>query len=149
MKIYVASSWRNEEQPEVVRLLREWGHEVYDFRHPNLGRGRPDGFRWDEIDPDWQSWTPEQYRAALDHPVAVDGFEADKAGMDWADACVLVTPCGRSAHSEAAYMAGEGKPSFVLLRPGEPELMYRLFTALFVDVEELVDELQSREWGES
>ena len=33
-KIYVASSWRNEYYPEVVRQLREAGHEVYDFRNP-------------------------------------------------------------------------------------------------------------------
>ena len=28
--IYVASSWRNEYYPEVVKALREAGHEVYD-----------------------------------------------------------------------------------------------------------------------
>lgn len=33
-KIYVASSWRNQHQPQVVSFLREQGHEVYDFRHP-------------------------------------------------------------------------------------------------------------------
>ena len=37
-KIYVASSWRNREQPSVVKALREAGHEVYDFRNP-----APDG----------------------------------------------------------------------------------------------------------
>ena len=47
MKIYVASSWRNERQPEVVRCLRQRGHEVYDFRHPTPGDF---GFRWSEID---------------------------------------------------------------------------------------------------
>ena len=31
-KIYLASSWRNERQPELVRTLRQAGHEVYDFR---------------------------------------------------------------------------------------------------------------------
>ena len=34
MKIYVASSWRNAQQPAVVARLREAGHEVYDFRNP-------------------------------------------------------------------------------------------------------------------
>lgn len=28
MRIYVASSWRNEHQPAVVKALREEGHEV-------------------------------------------------------------------------------------------------------------------------
>lgn len=37
MKIYVASSWRNERQPEVVEHLRSFGYEVYDFRNPAPG----------------------------------------------------------------------------------------------------------------
>ena len=32
-KIYVASSWRNQYFPDVVKILREYGHEVYDFRN--------------------------------------------------------------------------------------------------------------------
>ena len=37
MKIYVASSWRNTYQQDVVAKLRKLGHEVYDFR--GLGDG--------------------------------------------------------------------------------------------------------------
>ena len=37
MKIYVASSWRNEFQHNVVKALREDGHEVYDFREDGDG----------------------------------------------------------------------------------------------------------------
>lgn len=122
-RIYVASSWRNEQQPEIVRLLRGAGHEVYDFRNPRPG---DHGFAWSEIDPEWQSWTPEQFRDALDHPIAGLGFLSDFRGMNWADCCVLVLPCGRSAHLEAGYFAGAGKPVYVLLADGEPELMYRL-----------------------
>jgi hypothetical protein len=44
MKIYVASSWRNEaRQQETVRVLREKGHTVYDFRNPSEG---DNGFGW-------------------------------------------------------------------------------------------------------
>lgn len=45
-KVYVASSWRNQHQPQVVSFLREQGHEVYDFRHP---AGKT-GFQWSQID---------------------------------------------------------------------------------------------------
>nr|DAI36486.1 MAG TPA: Nucleoside deoxyribosyltransferase [Caudoviricetes sp.] len=45
-KIYVASSWRNQHQPQVVSFLREQGHEVYDFRHP---AGKT-GFQWSQIE---------------------------------------------------------------------------------------------------
>ena len=33
-KIYVASSWRNVFQQDVVNILRDLGHEVYDFKNP-------------------------------------------------------------------------------------------------------------------
>jgi len=32
LRVYVASSWRNEFQPGVVAVLKADGHEVYDFR---------------------------------------------------------------------------------------------------------------------
>ena len=64
-KIYVASSWRNQHQPQVVSFLREQGHEVYDFRHP---AGKT-GFQWSQIDEDWENWSTDQYRAALEHPL--------------------------------------------------------------------------------
>jgi len=35
MKIYVASSWRNEKQSLAVTYLRGSGHEVYDFKNPD------------------------------------------------------------------------------------------------------------------
>ena len=95
-KIYVASSWRNQHQPQVVSFLREQGHEVYDFRHP---AGKT-GFQWSQIDEDWENWSTDQYRAALEHPIAQAGFKSDFDAMQWADVCVLVLPCGRSAHSE-------------------------------------------------
>lgn len=46
-KIYVASSWRNVFQQDVVNILRNFGHEVYDFKNPPHGNG---GFQWSDID---------------------------------------------------------------------------------------------------
>lgn len=145
MKIYLASSWRNGWQPIVLMALREAGHEVYDFRNRhNATEDHGVGFHWEEIDPDWKSWTAEGFREGLKSPRAQQGFAADKDGMDWADACVLLLPCGRSAHLEAGYMAGEGKPVHVLLSNDEvvPELMYGLLTTLSVTMGELVGELR-------
>jgi len=134
-KIYVASSWRNDYQPGVVRLLRSLGHEVYDFRSPPNG---DKGFSWFEVDAPWQSWTPEQYRENLQCPIAKRGFSNDWQGMLWADLCVLVLPSGRSAHTEAGYMAGSKKP-VIVYQPSacEPELMYRLFSRIVVSESEL------------
>lgn len=126
MKIYVASSWRNPYQPDVVKNLKSKGHEVYDFRNPEPGNT---GFHWSQIDEDWEYWTPNEFVEGLKHPLADEGFKFDKDALDWAEACVLVLPCGKSAHLEAGYMAGQGKPVFIRLnRPVEPELMYKLAT---------------------
>ena len=111
MKIYVASSWRNPWQPGVVELLRGLKHEVYDFRAPAPGVS---GFGWSQIDDWWKGWTPSQYRAALDHPMARRGFANDFDAMKWADAIVLVLPCGSSAHLELGWGCGAGKKTAVL-----------------------------------
>jgi hypothetical protein len=138
MNIYVASSWRNERQPEVVKALREAGHDVYDFREPAPG---VTGFAWSDIDPNWQQWTPSEFRDALYHPIAVDGFNRDHDAMLWAEAFVMVMPCGRSAHLEAGW-GTNGEPTAILLSNGEPELMYRLALIsggeLCVDLDEVL-----------
>ncbi len=142
MKIYVASSWRNERQPEAVERLRKEGHEVYDFRHPHMGPGQGSvGFHWSDIDPDWMVWSPKLFRSALNHQVAVDGFTSDLTGMKWADTGVLVMPCGRSAHLELGWLAGAGKRTVILLADGEPELMYGLADDICVDLDEVVQAL--------
>ena len=138
MKIYVASSWRNETQPEVVRDLRDFGHEVYDFRNPRPG---DTGFRWSEIDPNWRQWTPEHYRKGLEHDIAKAGFQSDFEAMHWADAFVLVQPCGRSAHLELGWACGAGKLTVILLADGEPELMNKLADYVCVDMEEVLNVL--------
>lgn len=122
-RIYVASSWRNEEQPSVVQFLRDQMHAVYDFRNPPNSTG----FSWSQIDGNWQNWTPAQFKSALDNHIAKKGFASDQDAMDWADICVLVLPSGRSAHLEAGYMAGQQKKVVVYMpKSVEPELMYRL-----------------------
>lgn len=121
--IYVASSWRNSYQPAVVEALRGEGHVVYDFRNPP---GRT-GFAWSDIDPDWRAWSARRYIEVLKHPVAEAGFRSDFDAMRAADLCVLVLPCGRSAHLELGWMAGAGKRTVVLTRDGEePELMAKM-----------------------
>jgi len=135
MKIYVASSWRNVIQPRIVSGLRELGHEVYDFKNPREGDC---GFHWSEIDPDWQNWDENEYRSALKHPIAQAGFDSDFNAMKWAEACVLVLPCGRSAHIEAGYFTGSGKQLHILiLEATEPELMYKMATSINTSAEEL------------
>ncbi|WP_375425970.1 hypothetical protein [uncultured Friedmanniella sp.] len=135
-RIYVASSWRCTLQPGVVKALRDQGHQVYDFRNPDGGTG----FAWSEIDPDWLGWSPVAYRALLEHPRALAGYESDFAAMEWADTFVLVLPCGRSAHLELGWAVGQEKRTAILLSSEgfEPELMYRMVDKLAVSLDELL-----------
>jgi hypothetical protein len=135
-KIYVASSWRNAIQPFVVTSLREEGHLVYDFRNPAPGDS---GFSWASIDPYWRDWSASQYLDALNHKRAVDGYAHDIGAMQWADTCVLVLPCGRSAHLELGWMAGSGKRTIILTRDGEePELMAKMATKICTSLDQVL-----------
>ena len=145
--IYVASSWRNEHQPHVVEVLRAVGHQVYDFRHPAPGDS---GFSWskltgpgydDMVPPSF--WKPADLELALRHPVARQAHGLDQAALDAATACVLLLPCGSSAHLEAGYCAGRGVPTIVYAPSTirEPELMYLTFglEPIITTEQELVD----------
>ncbi len=139
MKVYVASSWRNVYQPLVVAELRQAGHEVYDFRNPRPGDS---GFAWSEIDPDWINWTPRRFRECLTHPIAEAGFASDMNALKDCDVCLLVLPCGRSAHLELGWAAGAGKRTIVLFNgQAEPELMYRMVHHVCVKMAEVLEAL--------
>ena len=139
VSIYVASSWRNEYYPEVVVKLRGAGFDVYDFRNPPSG---DPGFKWESIDPNFMDWTPSQYRNMLRHPKAERQFHNDIEAMEACDACVLVLPCGRSAHTEAGWFAGKGKMVFAYIpEKQEPELMYKLFDEVCCSIKELIEAL--------
>ena len=128
--IYVASSWRNTHQPSVVLELELQGYRVYDFKHP-----APDeyGFKWEEIDGEWKSWSLNDYKRGLDHSLAWIGYGRDLHALTHSDACVLVLPCGASAHMEFSYMLGQHKPGFIYKPDGEGfriELMYKMASGI-------------------
>ena len=151
MRIYVASSWRNDHQPKAVSALRALGHQVYDFKDS-------DGFSWKETsgatcadrhcplrgfthftdhqlcsDSNWvppqpeESWTFGDWQDALVHPAAERGFARDMSALTTAHACVLVLPSGRSAHLEAGYAIGQGKPTAIWVPEYDtPDLMVKM-----------------------
>lgn len=142
MRIYVASSWRNEaRQQATVRALRSLGHDVYDFRNPSPG---DHGFSWRQCASPEQLKDPARFRnEVLSHPIAQAGFAKDMGALSSADATVLVLPCGRSAHLELGWAAGHGQHTIVLLDDpiSEPELMYLACTSLAVSIDEVVARL--------
>lgn len=131
MKIYVASSWRNQRQPIVVNCLRHSGHDVYDFRK--------DGFGWHEVDANWEQWTAEEYVAALTHEHSIRGFNRDMKNLMECDVCIMIMPCGPSASMEMGWAVGAGKKVAVYIpATREPDLMVKmadLVTNHWMDIE--------------
>ena len=139
-KIYVASSWRNQYYTDVVGRLSEAGHEVYDFRNPPKGTG---GFHWSDINPNYMEWSVEQYREGLKSQKTEQQFANDIEALTWADTCLLVLPCGRSAHTEAGWLAGKGKRTIVYIpEMQEAELMYMLFDLVTDSLDEVISFLK-------
>lgn len=140
--IYVASSWRNRHQPALMHVLRAAGLDAYDFRHPEGATG----FAWREVMPNYTPGSnevlPSDYITGMAHPRAREGFDSDMAALRRADTCVLVLPCGRSAHLELGWAVGAGKRTAVLLDspdvPMVPELMYGMVDYLAPDVHSLL-----------
>jgi nucleoside 2-deoxyribosyltransferase len=132
LKIYVASSWKNDFYPLVVEKLRAQGYEVYDFR--------ADGFGWHEIDENWRLWTPTQMLDAHQHPHAIRHYQQDLAALTGADVVVAVLPFGLSAGMELGYAVGAGKYT-VVYAPAirEADLMLKMADATTTNFDEVLE----------
>lgn len=160
--IYVASSWRNPFHIAVVAALKAadrqqpgHGFEPYDFKNPAPG---DNGFAWSDVGmPSYDRGTNgpvpvSEYLAGLEHPRAIEGFANDFNAMMKCDTCVLVLPCGRSAHLEAGWFSGQpDRKLFILLNDepnnqirddGEmyviPELMYKMANGIATSLFDLL-----------
>ena len=131
MKIYIASSWKNEEQClSLAGLLRNEGHKVDCFCDPSTGRY---SFHWSElVKKEEDLATFDQFKFQED-PRTMRAFQEDKKWLDWSEAVVLLLPCGRSAHLEGGYAKGQGKLLYVLgdFPPGEFEVLYGFADGIF------------------
>ena len=129
MKIYLASSRRNEAFHGVVKLLRDAGHEVFNF-HEN-----------DTLNVGWET-KHQDTLAGHETPEVHGHFKRDVDAMKWADAVVLVLPAGKSAHLELGWAAGRNDKLAIIYSPepykGEPELMYRMCDAMLEGPERLL-----------
>ena len=136
MKVYVASSWRNDVYPRVVNALRLAGHEVYDFRHQSVS--------WEGFDRNvTDGVTSEELLEVLDHPVVQERFRSDMTALKGCDAVVCVLPCGRSAHLELGYGIGTGKLTVLLWHDGdEPDIMHNAVDRIVFSVHEIVAALE-------
>ncbi len=96
MKIYIASSWKNQHAVEMLTsLLRDRGHEVLSFVENNFGGGHG-------------STKPINFEEWVMTEQAQKTFAYDTMGATEADLVVYVSPSGTDAWAEvgAAWRAG-------------------------------------------
>jgi len=132
MKIYIATSWKNEVRAiSLARILRRAGFEVDCFCDASTGRYI---FHFSEIG------LLEEIDAIsfLQNARARAAFAEDKKWIDWSDVVVMLAPCGNSAHLEAGYAKGKGKKLYIYgeFPKGEFDVMYGFADGLF-RIEEL------------
>lgn len=147
MKVYVASSWKNDLQPAVVKQLAIHGHHVYDFRNPH-----PDvkGFSFSEVDPNWREWDVPGLVNGLLNERSEQAYNLDFGAMQECDVCVLLLPSGRSAHIEAGWFAGANKKVIVYIPFGTelvPELMYKMAYEVVDEMNDVLEALTSIDKG--
>ena len=150
LKIYLATLWKNPYYEEVLKRLRDLGHEVYDFRDPSAA------FKWSNIQLDngktWQEWDAEDFFQALCTEETNRGFKRDFEAIKQCEALIMLTPCGNSAHLELGLAAGLGKYCIVYYydyTSQGPDLMVKVadkFIRFDSELEEslLIAELQVR-----
>ncbi len=132
MRLYLIGSLRNPRIPEIAALLRQDGLEVFDDWFP-AGPKADDHWR------DYEQQRGHDLVNALEGPAANHVFDFDKHYLDSCETAMLVLPSGRSGHLELGYMAGRGKPTFILMdeEPERYDVMYRFARQVFRDEDEM------------
>lgn len=140
--IYLIGSLRNPEVPKIAAKIRQAGLFVFD-----------DWYAAGPIaDDSWQAYEKERgtsYEAALSSWAAQHVFQFDRFHLDRSHIGVLVMPAGKSGHLELGYLAGQGKPTFVLFdkEPDRWDVMYAFQDKVFFKVDDLVMHLTNMIWG--
>jgi hypothetical protein len=141
MRVYVASSTRGAAHHRaIVSALRDASCGVYDWTE-SVGR-----FPWAEVGVTGPC-DAEALISALAHPTTRRAFRLDANAVAYCDALVLVLPAGRSAHLEAGFVAGQGRPVVVYVPPNEPQeadLMLGWAAAIVGDVGAVVEAVMER-----
>lgn len=113
MRIYIASSWKNQHAVEMVTdLLRQLGHEVASFVENNFGEGHGA-----EKPMDFEKWVHTEQ--------AGRSFDYDTKGATESDLVVYISPSGTDAWAEVGAAWSRGVPIIGLWAKGEPAGLMR------------------------
>lgn len=129
MKIYIASSWKNQHGVEMLTdLLRQDGHEVISWVENNYGEDHnhvTKKFSFDE-------W--------MDSPESEQSFAFDTIGATTCDLMIFYVYAGCDAHAEMGAAWAKGKPIIGLMQKGyDPGLMSKMVSAWYSRYTDLID----------
>lgn len=136
MKIYIASSWKNQHAVEMLTaLLRENNHEVISWVENNYGEDHNHVTKKFSFE-DW-----------VNSPEADHSFEFDTNGATQSDLVIYVGPSGKDACAEVGAAWASGIPIIGLYAKGEDlglmrKMMLRWYDR-YTDVLVAVEEIQS------
>lgn len=144
MRIYIASSWKNQKRVLMLaEKLEQEGFEVDAFCRATDTRY---AFHWSELVDNEDDLKYFDAIEMLADPRTQRAFKEDRKWLDWSDTVIMLMPCGRSSHLEAGYAVGQGKRLFIYgdFPKGEFDVMYGLADSLFrtEDLEGLIGTLK-------
>ncbi len=136
MKVYIASSWKNQHAVEMItERLRSMGCEVLSFVENN--HGELQGHKAAE----------DGKPMALDEWVMSDrgrkSFDYDTKGATESDLVVYVGPSGCDAWAEVGAAWSRGVPIIGLISKGEQVGLMRRMATWVPNVRELFEQIQS------
>lgn len=140
--IYLIGSLRNPQIPKISQSLREASCDVFDDWF-SAGPAADDCWR------DYEKQRGNSYSKALRGHPAKHVFTFDEFHLNRAHGAVLVYPAGKSGHIELGYVAGQHKPTFILLDeiPDRYDVMKQFASqGIFTSVEELKSTVQNYPW---
>lgn len=142
MRIYIASSWKNQHAVELLTArLREQGHTVTSWIENNYG---------EDHGPD----KPLDFEAWVKSPAAERSFAFDTTGAANCDLFIYLSPGGKDAAAECGIAYGASMRNLTGFRPimwalwakGEDfGLMRKMFSRWFTRAEDLI--LAAKEWA--
>lgn len=129
MKVYIASSWKNQHAVEMLTaLLRDIGYEVISWIENNYGEDHNHVTKKFSFE-DW-----------VVSPESDQSFQFDTQGAATCDLFIYVGPSGKDAAAECGIAWAKGKPMFGLHSKGEDfGLMRKMFDKWFHRYADLVD----------
>ena len=131
MKIYIASSWKNQHAVEMLTdLLRQDGHEVLSFVENNFGEGHGA-----EKPIDFEEWVLTEQ--------AQNSFDYDTDGATNSNLVVYISPSGADAWGEVGAAWASGVPVIGLWAKGEQAGLMRKMVEWTNSYQELLEVVKS------